>query len=226
MHHAWRHACWAGLAVGRSEVGLQHAFAKPGCARPLGRPAGPRSCSCLSWPQVRDLIHDFYNSRYASCLAHLAALRPALALDIHLHDHAQVRGRARACAQSRPCPLQASTPAASQCACKGCTFNSPSLPHSTTTPHQALYASIRHRALVQYTAPYSSVNLAAMAQAFGTDTGCATRRTARQRAPHVPASHAPLCVALMASYLVLFGPVRSAPSRSTCAAPSPPPPSS
>ncbi len=41
-------------------------------------------------PQVRDLIHDFHNSRYASCLAHLAALRPALALDIHLHDHAQV----------------------------------------------------------------------------------------------------------------------------------------
>lgn len=40
--------------------------------------------------QVRDLISDFYNSRYASCLAHLAALRPALALDIHLHDHAQV----------------------------------------------------------------------------------------------------------------------------------------
>jgi hypothetical protein len=30
---------------------------------------------------------------------------------------------------------------------------------------------IRHRALVQYTAPYSSVALAAMADAFGTDTG-------------------------------------------------------
>jgi hypothetical protein len=39
---------------------------------------------------VRDLIHDFHASRYASCLAHLAALRPALALDIHAHDHAAV----------------------------------------------------------------------------------------------------------------------------------------
>lgn len=39
---------------------------------------------------MRDLISDFYNSRYSSCLAHLKALRPALALDIHLHDHAQV----------------------------------------------------------------------------------------------------------------------------------------
>ncbi|KIY96361.1 COP9 signalosome complex subunit 1, partial [Monoraphidium neglectum] len=82
-------------------------------------------------PQVRDLISDFYNSRYASCLAHLAALRPALALDVHLHDHAQ-----------------------------------------------ALYASIRHRALVQYTAPYSSVSLAAMAQAFGTDTGALEKELA------------------------------------------------
>ena len=29
---------------------------------------------------------------------------------------------------------------------------------------------IRHRALVQYTAPYSSVSLDAMAAAFGSDT--------------------------------------------------------
>jgi len=38
-------------------------------------------------PEVRELIHDFYNSRYASCLNYLEKLKPSLLLDIHLHEH-------------------------------------------------------------------------------------------------------------------------------------------
>eukprot|EP00899_Mesostigma_viride_P012739 jgi/Mesvir1/21466/Mv03922-RA.1 len=50
-------------------------------------------------PDVRELIDDFYASRYASCLDYLQKLRPMLLLDIHLHDHVeslygQIRQRA------------------------------------------------------------------------------------------------------------------------------------
>jgi len=38
-------------------------------------------------PEVRELVHDFYNSRYASCLKTLEKLKPDLLLDLHLHDH-------------------------------------------------------------------------------------------------------------------------------------------
>eukprot|EP00252_Welwitschia_mirabilis_P017230 TRINITY_DN38206_c0_g1_i1.p1 TRINITY_DN38206_c0_g1~~TRINITY_DN38206_c0_g1_i1.p1 ORF type:complete len:440 (-),score=62.48 TRINITY_DN38206_c0_g1_i1:314-1633(-) len=41
-------------------------------------------------PEVRELIHDFYASRYASCLKYLQNLKPNLMLDIHLHDHVEV----------------------------------------------------------------------------------------------------------------------------------------
>eukprot|EP00227_Mantoniella_beaufortii_P016540 CAMPEP_0197578268 /NCGR_PEP_ID=MMETSP1326-20131121/2559_1 /TAXON_ID=1155430 /ORGANISM="Genus nov. species nov., Strain RCC2288" /LENGTH=421 /DNA_ID=CAMNT_0043141437 /DNA_START=178 /DNA_END=1439 /DNA_ORIENTATION=- len=74
-------------------------------------------------PEVRELINDFYASRYPSCLACLEKMKPALALDIHLHDHVE-----------------------------------------------SLYEQIRHRALIQYTTPYTVVDLAAMAHAFRTDT--------------------------------------------------------
>lgn len=72
-------------------------------------------------PEVRELLYDFYNSRYASCLSHLAALQPSLGLDLHLAPH----------------------------------INS-------------LYACIRHSALCWYTAPFISVDLNTMAQAFNT----------------------------------------------------------
>ena len=39
------------------------------------------------FPQVREAVADFYNSRYAACLSYLDRLRPDLALDMHLHDH-------------------------------------------------------------------------------------------------------------------------------------------
>mmetsp|Transcript_27249 Transcript_27249/g.45593 ORF Transcript_27249/g.45593 Transcript_27249/m.45593 type:complete len:412 (-) Transcript_27249:404-1639(-) len=72
-------------------------------------------------PEVRELINDFYASRYASCLSYLDNLRPSLALDVHLHDHVD-----------------------------------------------RLYKQIRHKALIQYTTPFISVNLSTMAQAFNT----------------------------------------------------------
>ncbi|CAN0409720.1 unnamed protein product, partial [Laminaria digitata] len=38
-------------------------------------------------PQVRELMNDFANSRYQSCLGYLANLKGDLQLDLHLHTH-------------------------------------------------------------------------------------------------------------------------------------------
>jgi len=38
-------------------------------------------------PVIREMINDFYSSRYKSCLGHLEKLKPDLLLDIHLYDH-------------------------------------------------------------------------------------------------------------------------------------------
>ncbi|KAL8554337.1 hypothetical protein ACS0TY_002501 [Phlomoides rotata] len=40
-------------------------------------------------PEMRELINDFYTSRYASCLEYLSNLKPNLLLDIHLNDHVE-----------------------------------------------------------------------------------------------------------------------------------------
>ncbi|CAL5331543.1 COP9 signalosome complex subunit 1-like [Camellia sinensis] len=72
-------------------------------------------------PEVRELIHDFYSSHYASCLDYLGNLKANLLLDIHLHDHVEM-----------------------------------------------LYDEIRHKALIQYTHPFVSVDLGMMANAFKT----------------------------------------------------------
>lgn len=72
-------------------------------------------------PEVRELIHDFYSSHYASCLDYLGNLKANLLLDIHLHDHVET-----------------------------------------------LYNDIRHKALIQYTHPFVSVDLRMMANAFKT----------------------------------------------------------
>lgn len=37
--------------------------------------------------QVRELMNDFANSRYQSCLSYLTNLKGDLQLDIHLHMH-------------------------------------------------------------------------------------------------------------------------------------------
>ncbi|KAL6981884.1 COP9/signalosome complex subunit Csn1 [Sarracenia purpurea var. burkii] len=71
--------------------------------------------------EVRELIHDFYSSHYASCLDYLGSLKANLLLDIHLHDHVET-----------------------------------------------LYDEIRHKALIQYTHPFVSVDLWMMANAFKT----------------------------------------------------------
>ncbi|CAL9108760.1 unnamed protein product [Musa textilis] len=73
-------------------------------------------------PEVRELINDFYASRYASCLEYLENLKPNLLLDIHLHDHVET-----------------------------------------------LYTEIRHKAIIQYTIPFISVDLHTMAGAFKTN---------------------------------------------------------
>ncbi|KAF6154454.1 hypothetical protein GIB67_028346 [Kingdonia uniflora] len=50
-------------------------------------------------PEIREVINDFYSSRYASCLEYLEKLKANLLLDIHLHDHvetlySEIRNRA------------------------------------------------------------------------------------------------------------------------------------
>ncbi|XP_052147725.1 COP9 signalosome complex subunit 1 [Oryza glaberrima] len=72
-------------------------------------------------PEVRELVNDFYSSRYGSCLEHLEKLKTNLLLDIHLHDHVET-----------------------------------------------LYMDIRHKAIIQYTLPFISVDLNTMAAAFMT----------------------------------------------------------
>lgn len=72
-------------------------------------------------PEVRELVNDFYSSRYGSCLEHLEKLKPNLLLDIHLHEHLET-----------------------------------------------LYKDIRHKAIIQYTLPFLSVDLNTMADAFKT----------------------------------------------------------
>lgn len=72
-------------------------------------------------PEVREMINDFYSSRYASCLEYLENLKANLLLDIHLYDHIET-----------------------------------------------LYSQIRHKALIQYTHPFVSVDLNMMAGAFKT----------------------------------------------------------
>ncbi|XP_042511675.1 COP9 signalosome complex subunit 1-like, partial [Macadamia integrifolia] len=72
-------------------------------------------------PEVRELVNDFYSSRYASCLEYLENLKANLLLDIHLYDHVET-----------------------------------------------LYNQIRHKALIQYTHPFVSVDLHMMASAFKT----------------------------------------------------------
>uniref|UniRef100_A0A7S3R7C1 PCI domain-containing protein n=1 Tax=Dunaliella tertiolecta TaxID=3047 RepID=A0A7S3R7C1_DUNTE len=71
-------------------------------------------------PEMRELVSDFYNCRYARCLRSLDALIPTLSLDMHLAPYIK-----------------------------------------------ELHAHIRQRALVQYTLPFKSVNLADMGAAFG-----------------------------------------------------------
>jgi len=40
-------------------------------------------------PELREIIQDFYASRYASCLKYLEKIKSRLQLDIHLHEHVE-----------------------------------------------------------------------------------------------------------------------------------------
>jgi len=40
-------------------------------------------------PDVRELINDFYSSRYAQCLKYMDKLKASFLLDIHLHEHVE-----------------------------------------------------------------------------------------------------------------------------------------
>jgi len=40
-------------------------------------------------PELRELINDFYASRYGSCLKYLDKIKASLLLDIHLHEHVE-----------------------------------------------------------------------------------------------------------------------------------------
>jgi len=40
-------------------------------------------------PRLGECLSDFYNSKYAPCLAYLESLKNDLMLDLHLHDHVQ-----------------------------------------------------------------------------------------------------------------------------------------
>jgi len=40
-------------------------------------------------PELREIINDFYSSRYASCLKYLDKIKSKLLLDIHLHEHVE-----------------------------------------------------------------------------------------------------------------------------------------
>ncbi|KAM9967382.1 hypothetical protein ACTFIW_001466 [Dictyostelium discoideum] len=41
-------------------------------------------------PELRELINDFYNTKYGSCLKYLDKMKPILLLDIHLYKHVEV----------------------------------------------------------------------------------------------------------------------------------------
>ncbi|KAG1663636.1 hypothetical protein FOA52_011691 [Chlamydomonas sp. UWO 241] len=72
-------------------------------------------------PELRDLIRDFHESRYAKCLRSLDGMQAGMRLDLHLSEHLD-----------------------------------------------SLYAQIRQRAVMQYVAPFTSVDLMVMAESFNT----------------------------------------------------------
>ncbi|KAK9858822.1 hypothetical protein WJX84_008155 [Apatococcus fuscideae] len=83
-------------------------------------------------PEVRDLVYDFYSSKYAACLSTLDRLKPFFNLDIHLSTHVNT-----------------------------------------------LCSMVRNRALIQYSTPFTSVNLATMAPVFITDVSALEKELAK-----------------------------------------------
>lgn len=44
-------------------------------------------CLIIARAQMREVVYEFYGSRYAACLARLQRLLPLLRLDLHLAPH-------------------------------------------------------------------------------------------------------------------------------------------
>lgn len=106
-------------------------------------------------PDLRELISDFYNSRYASCLSYLEKLRV------------------------RPLVLLFFSLFLSVCVWTACGWLCASSPDLTPQPYleldiflashvNSIYDKIRSKAIIQYFSPYVSVNLNVMAEAFKT----------------------------------------------------------
>ena len=68
--------------------GATHAeHAWDGCVRMCCMQLRSSSCPVIYPAQVREVVYDFFGSRYASCLARLQRLLPLLRLDMHLAPH-------------------------------------------------------------------------------------------------------------------------------------------
>ena len=111
--------------------------------------------------QIREVVYDFYGSRYASCLARLQKMLPVLRLDIFLSLHVEALYEA---VRSPALCLW------SQLFMRlGTAFGF--ILHQLKTSHASCRVQVRCKALIQYTTPFVSVNLHTMALAFGTDIG-------------------------------------------------------
>lgn len=88
-----RHSNMAHVLLGQIVVFIRHGFYHAHCTTLHCIPCLKTKlqitvcCAVLDPWQVRDMVHDFYNSCYATCFAALESLKPLLAMDIHLHDH-------------------------------------------------------------------------------------------------------------------------------------------
>lgn len=74
------------IGAPRCNSSTAHTSEKP-LTFPLTTAVHPHAHPFLPRQQMREIIQDFYNSRYASCLSKLATLRPILMLDLHLAEH-------------------------------------------------------------------------------------------------------------------------------------------
>ncbi|KAK7111352.1 hypothetical protein V1264_011001 [Littorina saxatilis] len=113
-------------------------------------------------PQLRDILHNFYESKYAKCLKLLGDIKDNLLLDLYLAPHVsplytQIRNRAL-CQVSSQCLVTCTVVPVMK-----------DLPGPPTCP--PLYTQIRNRALCQYFSPYLSADMRKMASAFNTSVG-------------------------------------------------------
>jgi hypothetical protein len=140
------------------------------------------------------MVHAFYGSSYATCLQQLEALRPQLALDMHL----AVSHTSSSLHKSSARQLAASHIAAWVPLAKAAVLTS-GMPWLQAHV-EPLYSAIRSKALIQYVTPFTSVNLATMATAFATTVGCAVTHWSSFHVPllsPLPAEHYAMNIPLL-----------------------------